>query len=234
MVQKFPNTGGIYLKDIIVSWSGGKDSALALNELLHDKNYRVNGLFSTTSIASGRLPVHEVKKEFIRQQAREAGLPFFEAEIPDNASNDEYEALMGKKFSTFKSQGVHTIAYADLLLEDIKAYRDELLLHHGMEGLYPLWKKDTEKVAHDFISKGFRAIVTTVDTEKMPAKMAGNQFDKQFIEALPKDVDPCGENGEFHTFVIDGPIFRNPIPVRKGNTFETFSARFVHIELNRR
>jgi uncharacterized protein (TIGR00290 family) len=232
MAQGFHNAEGrILLKNIIVSWSGGKDSALALNELLKDKNYRVKGLFSTTSLASGRLPVHEVKKEFIRQQAMEIGIPLYEVEIPASASNEKYEEMMSREFDSFKKRGIDTIAYADLLLEDIKAYRDDLLSRTGMKGLYPLWKKDTREVANAFIVKGFRAIVTTVDSEKLPEELTGKQFNKSFIDSLPEDVDPCGENGEFHTFVFDGPIFKNTIPVKRGKIFDTFSGRFVHTEL---
>ncbi|GAB3803337.1 Dph6-related ATP pyrophosphatase [Virgibacillus kimchii] len=221
------------MKDIIVSWSGGKDSALALHTLLQDKNYLVKGLFSTTSAASGRIPVHEVKKELIREQAREVGLPLYEVEIPEGAGNEVYEAMMGRKFTNFKEQGIDTIVYADLLLEDIKAYRDQLLLRNGMKGLYPLWKKDTKEAADHFVAEGFRAVITTVDTEKLPAVMAGKQFDEQFIGSLPEEVDPSGENGEFHTFVFDGPIFKNSISVQCGKRFETFSGRFSHVQLIR-
>jgi len=221
----------IFLKDIIVSWSGGKDSALALYKLLNDKRYRVRGLFSTTSSASGRLPVHEVKKEFIHQQAKEANLPLYEVDIPAGASNEQYETIMKRAFDGFKKQGIETIAYADLLLEDIKAYRDDLLARTEMKGLYPLWKKGTRKAANDFVAQGFRAIVTTIDTEKLPAEKAGKLFDQDFIDSLPEGVDPSGENGEFHTFVFDGPIFKNPVPVKKGNQFDTFSGKFIHAEL---
>jgi uncharacterized protein (TIGR00290 family) len=229
MEQRFHNT--VERTNIIVSWSGGKDSALTLHELLHDKSYCVKGLFSTTSTASGRLPIHEVKKEFIHQQAKEAGVPLYEVNIPPGASNELYEKMMIQEFESFKKQGIDTIAYADLLLEDIRAYRDDLLERTGMKGLYPLWKKDTRKAANDFVAKGFRAVVTTVDTEKLPAEMAGRPFDANFIDSLPKEVDPSGENGEFHTFVFDGPIFKNTIPVKKGKRFDTFSGRFVHAEL---
>ncbi|MFA1819812.1 hypothetical protein ACDX78_06385 [Virgibacillus oceani] len=232
MEQRFHNKEvSIFLKDIIVSWSGGKDSALALNELLNDQNHRVRGLFSTTSSASGRLPVHEVKKEFIHQQAKEADLPLYEVDIPAGASNEQYETIMRRAFDSFKKQGIETIAYADLLLEDIKAYRDDLLACTGMKGLYPLWKKDTRAAANDFVAKGFRAIVTTIDAEKLPAEKAGKLFDQKFIDSLPEDVDPSGEYGEFHTFVFDGPIFKNPVSVKKGNQFNTFSGKFIHAEL---
>lgn len=219
------------MKDIIVSWSGGKDSALALHRLLDDRNYRVRGLFSTISSASGRLPVHEVKKRFIRRQAKEAGLPLTEVVIPEGAGNEQYEEIMGREFSSLKKQGINTIAYADLLLEDIKSYRDELLSRYGMNGLYPLWKIDTLEAAHDFINIGFLAMVTTIDTKKLPAEMAGKPFDKKFIDSLPKDVDPSGENGEFHTFVHDGPIFNRSISVKGGDIFHTFSDQFAHVEL---
>ncbi|WP_197046569.1 Dph6-related ATP pyrophosphatase [Oceanobacillus salinisoli] len=221
------------MKDIIVSWSGGKDSAYAIYNLKKNNRYYIRGLLSTTSIESHRLPIHEVRRELLQEQAASLGIPLYELRLPQKVGNREYEQIVGQQFDEFKKQGIYTIAYADLFLEDIKAFRNQHLKRSGMEGIYPLWKKDTWKVARDFISKGFYAIVTTVDTEKLSAEMAGMMYDESFIRSLPDYVDPCGENGEFHTYVMDGPIFNDPIFVKSGERFKTMEGRFAHAELIR-
>ncbi|GAB3061314.1 Dph6-related ATP pyrophosphatase [Virgibacillus ainsalahensis] len=220
--------------NVIVSWSGGKDSAFAAYELLKNNTFQVKGLLSTTSEESGRLPMHEVKTTFIYEQANALGLPLYEVKLPANASNDVYEQALGEQMEYFKSMDIQNIAHADLFLEDIKAYRDQQLAKVGMQAVYPLWRKDTLKVAEDFISEGFQAVVTTVDTSKLPGEMAGHPFDETFIRTLPKGTDPCGENGEFHTFVFDGPIYNHPVAVKTGSRFETLGGRFAHVELSKR
>ncbi|WP_158234671.1 diphthine--ammonia ligase [Lentibacillus sediminis] len=219
------------VENIIVSWSGGKDSALAVYELLQNDSFEVKGLLSTTSDASGRLPMHEVKRELIQAQADSMGIPLYEVKLPANVDNDTYERTLHQQFDVFKNQGIHSIAYADLFLEDIKNYRDQLLASTGMQGIYPLWKRDIAAVAKEFIEKGFKAVVTTVDSERLNPSCLGKVFDHQFIECLPADVDPCGENGEFHTLVFDGPIFQKQVDVKPGEVFETMSGRFLHVEL---
>ncbi|MFD2923672.1 diphthine--ammonia ligase [Halobacillus naozhouensis] len=219
------------MENVIVSWSGGKDSTLALYYLMNNSNYRIRGLLSTTSQASGRLPVHEVRREFIQAQAKSLELPLYDVPLPPMADNSTYERTLQQKFKQFKSEGIYTIVYADLFLEDIKDYRDRLLSTAGMSGLYPLWGKASTTIAEEFISAGFKAIVTAVDTEQLTADQAGCMVDKNFINSLPPGVDPCGENGEFHTFVVDGPIFHSTISVQPGNQFETGGGKFAHIEL---
>ncbi|UOR11891.1 Dph6-related ATP pyrophosphatase [Halobacillus amylolyticus] len=219
------------MKNVIVSWSGGKDSAFAIYDLMKNDNYHIKGLLATTSEGSGRLPMHEVKREFIHAQAESLRIPLYEVKLPSRVGNSDYEQALKQQFDLFKEQGVQTIVYADLFLEDIKEYRDQLLSNSGMEGFYPLWERETLTVARKFISEGFKAIVTTVDSDKLPTEMAGQPFDEEFLSSLPKDVDPCGENGEFHTFVFDGPIYNELIPVTPGVPFQTRSGRFVHVEL---
>ncbi|WP_082234872.1 diphthine--ammonia ligase [Halobacillus massiliensis] len=216
---------------LISSWSGGKDSAYALYKCMQDNQYHVKGLFSTTSSRTGKLPIHEVDREMIYQQAQSIGLPLNEAVIEEQADNSTYERVMNQKFKRFKASGIFTIAYADLYLEDIKAYRDDLLKKTGMNGYYPLWKLDTKTTASKFIEAGFKAVITTVDTEKLPADKAGQLFSKSFVDTLPSGIDPCGENGEFHTFVYDGPIFQYPVLYNTGRRFKTLNGRFAHIEI---
>ncbi|MEC5425732.1 diphthine--ammonia ligase [Virgibacillus sp. C22-A2] len=219
------------MKNVIVSWSGGKDSAFAVYNLINECDYQIMGLLSTTSEASGRLPMHEVKREFIQAQAASLGIPLYEVKLPARAGNTTYEEKHSRQFDRFKNEGIHMIAYADLFLEDIRSYRDKLLSKSEMRGLYPLWGKDTKDVARDFIDQGFKAIITAVDTDKLPAEMAGRYFDEAFLRDLPNDVDPCGEYGEFHTFVFDGPVFNFSINVKPEKLFETMEGRFSHVEL---
>lgn len=222
------------VENVIVSWSGGKDSAYALYSLLQERKYNVKGLFSTTTMEI--LPAHEVSSSLIREQARSIQLPFYELELPSNPSNAVYEELVGKQLEEFKKMGIETIVYADLLLEDMKAYRDNLLKQHGMKGLYPLWKKDTLLAVEDFIIHGFKAIITTVEDGKISKDRLGNIVDQTFIQSLPGQVDPSGEYGEYHTYVCDGPIFTYPIEVRVGEIFETqsFGNRYIHVKLNKK
>ncbi|ARI78457.1 Dph6-related ATP pyrophosphatase [Halobacillus mangrovi] len=219
------------MKPVIVSWSGGKDSALALYEVMNDERFEVKGLFSTFSKQSSRLPIHEVKRSLIKKQANFIGLPLYEIEMPDKATNEQYEETLGQQFEQWQMQGIQTIVYADLFLEDIRNYRDRLIAKFNMESWYPLWKRDTEKVAEHFLNQGFQAIVTTIDVEKVSEALVGLPYDKEFLSKLPKGVDPCGENGEFHTFVYGGPIFQRQVHVQTSDPFYTMTGRFCHIEL---
>ncbi|UOQ44533.1 diphthine--ammonia ligase [Halobacillus salinarum] len=221
------------MKKVIVSWSGGKDSALALHRLLNHPEYEVKGLLSTTSEASGRLPMHEVKRELIQEQAESLGLPLYEVKLPANADNSTYEQRLKEQFGHFKEQDIHTIVHADLFLEDIKAYRVKHLKKAGMEGIFPLWKEDTGKIANEFINEGFEAIVTSIDAYKLSEEFAGKLFNQDFLNTLPPGIDPCGENGEFHSFVFNGPPFKKKMAVRPGRRFETTSGSFLHVELEK-
>ncbi|SFG25048.1 MJ0570-related uncharacterized domain-containing protein [Halobacillus alkaliphilus] len=220
------------MKNVIVSWSGGKDSSLALFKMLNDPNIKVNGLFSTVSSESDRLPMHEVKRTWLTRQAEAIGLPHYELELPSHASNEIYERELHNQFEQFEKQGVQSIVYADLFLDDIKNYRDELLKRMGVQGVYPLWGMNSVEIAHDFLRRGFKAVITTVDTDQLSGELVGHMYNEDFLRQLPASVDPCGEYGEFHTFVFDGPIFNQPISIKTGDSFSTMNERFVHIELN--
>ncbi|CDQ20525.1 MJ0570-related uncharacterized domain-containing protein [Halobacillus karajensis] len=216
---------------VMVSWSGGKDSALALYKMMQDEHYNVEGIFSTISAQSTRLPVHEVKQDLLKKQAEAMGLPLKIITLPPHASNERYEQEMDDLFHYFKARGINHIVYADLFLEDIKAYRDQLVEKFGMKGLYPLWGMNSKNVAEHLIEQGFRAVITTVDTEKMDNKIPGVQYDPEFLSSLSSAIDPCGEYGEFHSFVYDGPMFKDPVKIVKGPRFHTFDGRFAHIEM---
>ncbi|MGR9047293.1 Dph6-related ATP pyrophosphatase [Halobacillus faecis] len=217
---------------VIVSWSGGKDSALALQRVIDDENYEVEGLFSTISEQSFRLPVHEVRKNLLMKQAEAIGLPLEIVPIQESASNQVYNKVMKKMFQGFRERKISKVVYADLFLEDIRAFRDELLWKNGMAGVYPLWGIGSDKVADEVIEKGFQAVVTTVDTKKMDDTIPGALYDQKFLHSLSPDIDPCGENGEFHTFVYGGPIFHTPLGLQQGRRFETLGGRFSHVEID--
>ncbi|HEX4299454.1 MAG TPA: diphthine--ammonia ligase [Gammaproteobacteria bacterium] len=196
---------------VLLSWSGGKDSCLALWELQRDTELRVEALLTTVTRDYARISMHGVRCALLQRQAEALGLPLHQVQISTGASNAGYEAEMGRAFSHYRGLGVDRVAFGDLFLEDIRAYRQRLLAEHGMTGLYPLWGRDTHQLIHEFIRLGFRTVVVCVDPAKLDPRFAGRSIDERFLEELPEGVDPCGENGEFHTFVFDGPLFSEPV-----------------------
>ena len=203
---------------LVLSWSGGKDSSLALHRLLNENKYEVRYLLTTVTRDFDRISMHGVRKELLLEQARRASVEPDIAYISKGANNKEYESVMKEKIGKYLDEGIKTIAFGDLFLEDIRKYREDRMAGTGMTCIFPLWKENTLDLARYFIKSGFRAIVCTVDPRKLGGEFAGREFDEDFISSLPQGVDPCGENGEFHTFVYDGPIFSAPIPVKKGET----------------
>jgi len=199
----------------VLSWSGGKDSCLALAELLAAGTH-VTALLTTITREFDRISMHGVRRSLLQAQAASLGLPLHEAFIPKSASNEQYELVMGEAFGHFRSQGVTKIAFGDLFLEEIRAYRERLLSNHGMTGVYPIWQRDTAALIREFIETGFKTIVVCVDPAKLDASFAGRVIDADFLAELPASVDPCGENGEFHTFVFEGPLFRAPVQFAVG------------------
>jgi len=196
---------------VLLSWSGGKDSCLALWELQHDGDLRVEALLTTVTKDYGRISMHGVRRSLLQRQAEVLGLPLHEVQIPKGASNADYEAEFGRALSRYRSLGVDRIAFGDLFLEEIRAYRQRLLSALGMTGLYPLWGRDTRRLIREFIRLGFRTVVVCVDPTKLDPRFAGRIIDERFLDEIPASVDPCGENGEFHTFVFDGPLFSAPV-----------------------
>jgi uncharacterized protein (TIGR00290 family) len=201
---------------ILLSWSGGKDSAMAAWTLLASHKYEIAALLTTVTEGYDRISMHGVRRELLEQQARMLGLPLHPVMIPQDCSNAIYEARMAEALAHFKAQGIAKVAFGDLFLEDLKQYRDERLAQAGMSGLYPIWKRDTDELVRSFIGLGFRALLACVDTEALDAAFAGREIDERLLRDLPPAADPCGENGEYHSFVYAGPIFGAPIVCRAG------------------
>ncbi|MBD3338074.1 MAG: diphthine--ammonia ligase [Candidatus Lokiarchaeota archaeon] len=206
------------MRPVIVSWSGGKDSALALYEILASTKYEVKTLFTTLSIEYERVSMHGIRKELLLKQTKSLSLHLRIISLPKDTSNATYANIMKKEMSIYKSQGIEYVAFGDIFLEDIRSYREENLKKLNMEAVFPLWGKDSLKLAHKFINLGFKAIVTSIDIKYLPKTFVGKNFNEDFLNNLPKNVDPCGENGEFHTFVYDGPLFSFPIRFQSGKT----------------
>ena len=196
---------------VIFSWSCGKDSALALYELCKSKQYEIVSLLTVLTKDYNRVSMHGVRKDVLHAQIDALGFPLKEIYISKSASNDEYEKQMESALGEFKEKGVTGCVFADIFLEDLRRYREEKLSKVGMKGIFPLWKKDTIHLAHRFIDVGFTSMITCVDLEKLDRSFCGRVYEKEFISELPVSVDPCGENGEFHSCVVDGPIFTKPL-----------------------
>ncbi len=203
-----------------VSWSSGKDCAFSLWEARQAGNLEITGLLTTTNEAAGRVAMHGTRTELMRRQAEASGLPVLEIGLPWPCSNEDYAARMLAACDAMKAQGVSHVIYGDLYLEDIRAYRDEKMAQAGLTPVYPLWKRNTQQLARDMIASGLRAVVVCIDPKKLDARFAGRWFDEDFLNDLPDGIDPCGENGEFHTCVVDGPMFTGPIAVKVGATVE--------------
>lgn len=204
------------VEKMLVSWSGGKDCSLALYRILQGKTYEVLGLLTTVSENSNRVSMHGVCSSLLEQQARSLKLNLEKVFIPKNFSQKEYEKRMLNMLTKYQKIDVSSIVIGDIYLEDVRKSREENLSKIGMKGVFPLWKEDTKKLAREFIDLGFKAIVTCVDSRLISKKFVGREFDKQFLKELPSNTDPSGENGEFHTFVFDGPIFEEKIRFVRG------------------
>jgi len=201
---------------VLFTWSGGKDSALSLYMLQKLHNYEIAALLTSVTEGYDRISMHGVRRVLLGQQAQSMELPLEILYITRNSSNEEYEARMKDKLLLYKSQGVSSVVFGDIFLEDLRKYRENNLEQVGMKGIFPIWKRDTTELAHTFIDLDFKAVITCVDSQSLDGKFAGRYFDNRFLSELPAKVDPCGENGEFHSFVYDGPIFSERIRFRRG------------------
>jgi len=213
---------------VLFSWSGGKDSALALYEISRSKRYEIAGLLTTVTEDYHRISMHGVREILLDQQASAIGLPLSKVFISKNGTNEEYESKMKEVLLKFQKLGVSAVVFGDIFLEDIRKYREGNLAKVGMKGVFPLWGKDN--MPQTFIDLGFKAIVTCVDARVLDKKFVGNLFDKKFLAELPANVDPNGENGEFHSFVFEGPIFRQKIPYRIGEVVKRDSFYFCDLQ----
>ncbi|HTP70091.1 MAG TPA: hypothetical protein VMJ35_14370 [Dongiaceae bacterium] len=205
---------------VLFCWSGGKDSALALHSLLQNPHFEVIGLFTTVTEGFDRISMHGVRRELLHRQAQSIGLPVEEVFIPPNCDNLTYEARMSAALHRFRQRGVFHVAFGDIFLQDLRAYRETKLDQVGMTALFPLWKIDTRELVAKFLRDGFRAIAVCIDPRKLAPSFAGRELNDSFFRDLPPAVDPCGENGEFHTFAFAGPLFRRPIPIQAGAVVE--------------
>ncbi len=201
---------------IALLWSGGKDSALSLRALRADERTDVRVLLTTMTQDYDRISIHGVRRELLEAQAASVGVALQTVEVPARCTNEQYESALGAALQNLREQGIARVAAGDLFLEDVRAYREALLARHGMEALFPLWNRDTTQLAREFIAGGFKAILSCVDTQALDARFAGRDFDAELLRDLPACVDPCGENGEFHSFVWDGPDFSRPVPCERG------------------
>src|ERR1700680_320100 len=196
---------------VLFCWSGGKDSAMALHAVLQDTDMPITALLTTVTETYDRISMHGVRRELLVQQARSIGLPLHEVRIPPQCVNAVYEARMEDALRIHYDAGVRTVAFGDIFLEDLRVYREKNLARIGMKAMFPIWKRDTGELAREFVRLGFRAIAVCVDPRVLDASFAGRELDASFFADLPPGVDPCGENGEFHTYVFDGPIFKDRI-----------------------
>jgi len=206
----------ISLEPILFCWSGGKDSAMALHTLLQQKTFQVVTLLTTVTEGYDRIAMHGVRRELLKRQAESIGLPLHEVFIPPQCVNPVYEARVEEALLIHFAQGVRKVAFGDIFLEDLRAYREKNLARIGMAALFPIWKHDTRELIRYFHDQRFRAVAVCIDTKVLDPSFAGRELDESFFRDLPANADPCGENGEFHTFVFDGPIFQSPIPIRTG------------------
>jgi len=213
-------------ESILFCWSGGKDSALALHTLLQQNDVCITSLLTTVTEGYDRISMHGVRRELLHQQAESLRLPLHEVFIPPQCVNSIYEAQMEEALLTFRKQGIRRVAFGDIFLEDLRLYREKNLARVEMQALFPIWKRDTRELIREFHAAGFRSVAVCIDSKVLDPSFAGRELDKSFFADLPASVDPCGENGEFHTFVFDGPIFSRPIGFTLGEVVQRDSFIF--------
>lgn len=208
---------------VYFNWSGGKDSSLALHYLLQHPDYSVKALVTTVNEAHQRISMHGVRRELLHEQALQIGIPVLEILLPDSPNMSDYETAMNKGLQPLLDQGIRHCAFGDIFLEDLRKYREDKLAEIGVEAIFPLWKRDTSELIETFIDLGFKTVVVCTQADKLDESFVGRTIDRDFLNALPAGVDPCGENGEFHTFVYDGPIFQQPVAFGLGEkVFRTY------------
>jgi uncharacterized protein (TIGR00290 family) len=200
----------------LLSWSSGKDSAWSLHLLRQNPDFRVEALLTTFNRSADRVAMHAVRRELAEAQAARTGLPLWAVDLPWPCSNAVYEELMQGVWARATTSGITAMAFGDLFLEDIRAYREQQLKSTGLTPVFPVWQIPTHQLARELIDAGVKAKITCVDPAKLNPAFAGRDYDLEFLRDLPSSVDPCGENGEFHTFVYDAPVFSHAIPIRAG------------------
>jgi uncharacterized protein (TIGR00290 family) len=216
MLLKVRERDKTFTEKAIVLWSGGKDSALALYEILKSGRYEALELLTTVAKDYDRISIHGVRRVLLEQQTKALRIPLEQMFITKGASDAEYEGELLKTLKRHRDEGVFSVVFGDIFLEDVRKYREQILAKAGMNGIFPLWKKDTKDLARTFINLGFKAIITSVDSNVLGKSFVGREYDEKFLSDLPANVDPCGENGEFQSFVYDGPIFHERVLFTKG------------------
>jgi uncharacterized protein (TIGR00290 family) len=223
------NSGDAARPKAWLAWSSGKDSAWALHTVRQSGEFEIVALLTTVNSTHQRVAMHAVRESLLELQAAAAGLPLVKIPIPSPCPNEVYEQAMGEAMARARAEGISHIVFGDLFLEDIRAYREKQLAACGMAPVFPLWGIGTKRLANEMIAGGLSAYLTCVDPRKVDRRFAGRRFDAELLKALPADVDPCGENGEFHTFANEGPMFSLPIPVATGEIVERDGFVFADI-----
>ncbi len=200
----------------LFNWSGGKDSSLCLHYVLQQKQYDIACLLTSVNEHYNRVSMHGVRAELLEKQAEHIGLPLQKLMLPEMPTMEVYNQVMHNMMRSFKEQGISHSVFGDIYLEDLRKYREDQLAQVNMKAVFPLWGKDTAYLLEEFVDLGFKAILVCINEKYLDKSFAGRVIDKDFIKDLPKEVDPCGERGEYHTFVYDGPIFKKPVPVELG------------------
>jgi uncharacterized protein (TIGR00290 family) len=203
----------------VLNWSGGKDSAFCLYKCLTGYSIQVKYLLTTLRNSDDRIPMHEVRADLLRKQAGLIGIILKEISLPANAHGNIYDDIMRNNLRQLKEEGIDHSVYGDIFLEDMRQYREERLAELEMTGLFPLWKMPSEKLMDEFIALGFKAVITGVDESRLAKSFVGREIDNSLINDLPANVDLCGENGEYHSFVYAGPVFSSPVPFKRGEMF---------------
>ncbi len=203
---------------VLLAWSSGKDSAYCLHVLRQMADVDVVGLLTTVNAAFDRVATHGVRRALVEEQARAARLPLTVAEIPHPCPNTAYQEAMARTVEAAREHGVEAVAFGDLALENVRSYREEMMMGTGVRTLFPLWGRPTAALAREIVKAGVCAVVTALDPRLMPEDRVGRAFDDTFLDTLPAGIDPCGENGEFHTFAWDGPMFERPLSIEVGET----------------
>jgi len=207
------------VEKVLISWSGGKDCALALHDILSNKEYQVAGLLTTITGNNDRIDMHDVRFSMLERQAESLGLSLEEVSISSHTSNADYEPSLVQTLRKYKESGVTSVVFGDIFREDLRKYRELNLARLRMKGIFPLWKRDNFQLMESFITLGFKAIIVSINTHALSGQFVGRTIDWKFMFDFPKSANVCGENGEYHTFVYDGPIFKRGIPYKVGETF---------------
>jgi len=218
-------------KKALVSWSSGKDSAWALQVLRRSNEYEIVGLLTTINSTFDRVAMHGVRRELVEAQAAASGLALWKVPLPWPCSNQEYEAAMHSAYAKAIDAGVEVVAFGDLFLEDVRQYREDRMRGLELNPVFPLWKVDTRQLIKDMWADGVRSRIVCLDPRKLPASFAGRDLNQQLVDEFPPGIDPCGENGEFHTFVYDGPMFAQAIPAQSGDVVTRDGFVFIDLSL---